>query len=93
MHVHHARPVPLPFPVTVVAAIFFRAEELCADAEARHLQLVRLGVVSQDGGDDGLLPEERLERAVVIVALLAKLAIPLRLESGIKLVEKPIITG
>ena len=76
VHVCHPRPVPVP-----VAVVVFRGEELGADAEARHFQLVRLGVVSQDRGDDGLLPEERIERVVVVVvavfALLA-LAIPLR---------------
>ena len=75
VHVCHPRPIPVP-----VAVVVFRGEELGADAEARHFQLVRLGVVSQDRGDDGLLPEERLERVVVVVAVFAllALAIPLR---------------
>ena len=62
VQVRHARPVP---------AVPFRGEELCADAEARNLQLVRLRVVAQDCGHDGLLPEERLERLVVFLAFMA----------------------
>ena len=70
MHVRHASPAP---------EVVFRGKKLGADAEARHFQLVRLGVVAQDGGDDGLLPEQRLERVAVVVKALLALAIPLKL--------------
>ena len=61
MHVRHAR-----FAVSEVAV---GGEELCSDAEARHLELVRLGVVAQDRGHHGLLPEESLERVVAFDVL------------------------
>ena len=61
MHVRHARPG--------LSEVAVGGEEFGSDAEAGHFELVRLGVVAQDRGHHGLLPEESLERVVAFDVL------------------------